>query len=830
MPNLQKSLNSLKVKVNQIIPGTLGLSDSLVNVPNRLGFSYVKLLGNSNELIQAYNTTVTPQYGVPVLVQWNGTQYIVIGRDVQRYPQWNNSAYLPLHGDTHQWMGGDTTWIHSEQFYPLSVSPSGSSLFIGPYTYNWLGNWIYGGNTGTNTITLPSDPSKQKIMLLYLDGPTGDPTWLPGTEAPLYTNIYQLLPYLPSFNMSLGIPLAMVGIPSGTTSWTWSNLYDVRQFFGGSSGGTGSSGGGISEAPIDGNIYGRKNAGWSIVSGSSGGGGDFFGPASAVAHHVVTFADITGKIGEDSGHALSEYLTSVTAHDILSTTHGDTLAASVLDGSIIIGNATPAWSALTITVPAVNVRNVLGVDNTETRPSWKSIFDSTNPAALGSAGPGISLIASHRDHVHAMPSCGDIGAVPTTRKVNGQALSGDVALELASADFINQGTATTVLHGNAAGNPSFAAVALADMANMATASLIYRTSAGAGIPEINTLATLKTDLSLSGSNSGDNSANSLYTIGSNTQAWNAKLDTYAALAAGTGWLHNDGAGALAWTTPTGGGDISGTGIAGQVAEFVTNTKTLQAANLIAPTANILTLTNSAASTLALAITAGKTLTLTSADNYNLTVPATGTAALLATANIFTVKQEINVSSGSLPLYIYGTLTDNADGHGVEEWLYYTGQASILGHAIYSWVNKADVGYNADVHGLDINIGILDANIGGVHNIEGLQIQIAQTSAHITTTNAYNMYIVALTSGQITNAYGLYINNISAGATLNYAIYTNAGLVHFGDAVDAASLTLTTPLAVAQGGTGATNATDAKTNLGITSGSSVLSDERSWFLV
>ena len=115
MPNLQKSLKSLQVKVNQIIPGTLGLSDSLVNVPNRLGYSYVKLLGNTSELIQAYNTTVTPQYGIPVLVQWSGTQYVVLGRDVQRYSQWSASAYLPLHGDTHQWMGGDTTWILSEQ-------------------------------------------------------------------------------------------------------------------------------------------------------------------------------------------------------------------------------------------------------------------------------------------------------------------------------------------------------------------------------------------------------------------------------------------------------------------------------------------------------------------------------------------------------------------------------------------------------------------------------------------------------------------------------------------------------------------------------------------
>lgn len=43
----------------------------------------------------------------------------------------------------------------------------------------------------------------------------------------------------------------------------------------------------------------------------------------------------------------------------------------------------------------------------------------------------------------------------------------------------------------------------------------------------------------------------------------------------------------------------------------------------------------------------------------------------------------------------------------------------------------------------------------------------------------------------TNRYGIYINDITVGGTLNYAIYTNAGLVRFGDSVSiAAGKTLT----------------------------------------
>jgi hypothetical protein len=47
------------------------------------------------------------------------------------------------------------------------------------------------------------------------------------------------------------------------------------------------------------------------------------------------------------------------------------------------------------------------------------------------------------------------------------------------------------------------AVTLAKMADMATASVIYRKTAGVGAPEVQTLATLKTDLGLTGTNSGD---------------------------------------------------------------------------------------------------------------------------------------------------------------------------------------------------------------------------------------------------------------------------------------------------------------------------------------
>jgi hypothetical protein len=80
-----------------------------------------------------------------------------------------------------------------------------------------------------------------------------------------------------------------------------------------------------------------------------------------------------------------------------------------------------------------------------------------------------------------------------------------------TATGTNTGDQTITLTGNVTGSGtgSFATtiasgvVTLAMQANMATASVVYRKTAGSGAPEVQTLATLKTDLGLTGTNSGD---------------------------------------------------------------------------------------------------------------------------------------------------------------------------------------------------------------------------------------------------------------------------------------------------------------------------------------
>ena len=90
--------------------------------------------------------------------------------------------------------------------------------------------------------------------------------------------------------------------------------------------------------------------------------------------------------------------------------------------------------------------------------------------------------------------------VPNTAPSAGQILAGNAG-GTAYAPVSMSGDATLASTG--ALTIAAGAVTLAKQANMATASIIYRKTAGSGAPEVQTLATLKTDLGLTGTNTGD---------------------------------------------------------------------------------------------------------------------------------------------------------------------------------------------------------------------------------------------------------------------------------------------------------------------------------------
>ncbi|MFZ2095967.1 MAG: hypothetical protein WAV05_04940, partial [Anaerolineales bacterium] len=122
----------------------------------------------------------------------------------------------------------------------------------------------------------------------------------------------------------------------------------------------------------------------------------------------------------------------------------------------------------------------------------------------------------------------------------------------------------------------------------------------------------------------------------------------------------------------------------------------------------------------------------------------------------------------------------------------TGAADYTGHitGVYTQVQLDDVNTQNWTDGLGIRGFHCDLNVEGsssgiVTGIAGLYIT-ANIQDAATVTNFYGVRVGLIqaqgTPHTLVNEYGIYINNIDAGTTLNYALYTNAGLVRFGDNV------------------------------------------------
>lgn len=266
MDNLENALHDLKStsKIKKIY-GILGIpinGQRTVEVPNREGFVYVRLRDNPSELIQAINSEVSPVYDLPVVLVREGNRYKIEGRDTERYQTWGSfSSFIPRHGEQHSFLegtggGGDITWVDGKQFMPMLVMPSGSlgsnNVVVSDYRIqDGSTGWIYSGGTGTPNLLMYKPLNGDAVMILvYVDQTTGNPGFLVGSGsyfANTITGSAQVNPYIPANPNSNYLPAMAVRLSSGTSVIGWDNLYDVRQYYGGSGGGasTGSSFSGI---------------------------------------------------------------------------------------------------------------------------------------------------------------------------------------------------------------------------------------------------------------------------------------------------------------------------------------------------------------------------------------------------------------------------------------------------------------------------------------------------------------------------------------------------------------------------------------------------------
>jgi len=129
---------------------------------------------------------------------------------------------------------------------------------------------------------------------------------------------------------------------------------------------------------------------------------------------------------------------------------------------------------------------------------------------------------------------------------------------------------------------------------------------------------------------------------------------------------------------------------------------------------------------------------------------------------------------------YANMTLGASGAGNSSKTFYG----------YYGVCQSSAAYDGNITGTLYGIyGVGTHNgTGTLSKVYGLAFSINNKSTG-TITNGMACYLIAADNsggGTITNCYGLYVGDQSVGSSKNYAIYTNSGLVHFGDSVDLAS--------------------------------------------
>jgi len=224
-----------------------------------------------------------------------------------------------------------------------------------------------------------------------------------------------------------------------------------------------------------------------------------WGTATAAA----AWGAITGTLSAqtDLQAALDAKQPTLVSGTNIKTLNGSTILGS---GDLVI-SASAAWGGITGTLSSqTDLQTAL---NSKLNASAVSAYGLTliddADAATARTTLGLATVASSG-------SAADLGAgtLPAARLPAFG--SGDVS-------FAAGGGAGTIANG---------AVTLAKQANMATASVVYRKTAGAGAPEVQTLATLKTDLGLTGTNSGDQTITLTSDVtGSGTGSFAATLAT-----------------------------------------------------------------------------------------------------------------------------------------------------------------------------------------------------------------------------------------------------------------------------------------------------------------
>jgi len=177
MANKRRTVQAvLKGKQNALsgVPALLGSANSVVSVPDREGYVYVRFANGS--IAEVANRRVPEQINLPVYVGYDPLEpnlLQVLSTRIMAGDTYANSPSLPKHGLTHRFFETDPVWVELRQFMPLRVGPAasgGMSVTVYRGVINTGGTWA---EVPTSTIDLtasiPATSGYSRWVLVSID-------------------------------------------------------------------------------------------------------------------------------------------------------------------------------------------------------------------------------------------------------------------------------------------------------------------------------------------------------------------------------------------------------------------------------------------------------------------------------------------------------------------------------------------------------------------------------------------------------------------------------------------------------------------------------------
>ena len=218
------------------------------------------------------------------------------------------------------------------------------------------------------------------------------------------------------------------------------------------------------------------------------------------------------------------------------------------------------------------------------------------------------------------------------------------------------------------------------------------------------------------------------------------------------------------------------------------------------------------SSMIISTAAGK-LTLSVPSDSTLTIPSSLTVAGRDVANTFTAEQVVQFTSADLVTgaHTNGVNTQliiNPPSNSAANYRAINAKVSVLagnnknltdGFIGFSGVAEHN-GSGTVTAAYGLNFTVDNKSTGTISAATGAFVGVTNQNAGGTIANTKLLELFVLNSGTMTNLTGLYVPDIYQGATNNFAIQTNRGLLDFGDRVKIANYTAANTALVVKGAT------------------------------